>query len=177
MAANVVRRTAGPSSGSRRYAPPVTALVVVFVIVPLLELWVLVQVAHAIGVLPALITLALVSVVGATVVKRQGLGLLRRIRTDLDHHDLPTAHLADGGLLLGAGVLLTVPGFVTDAIGLVLLVPPVRRAMAGALRRHWSRRPAPITATHAGRVTIIDTRTAVGDGDPNTRPPEELPRP
>jgi len=155
----------------------VAALVVVFVIVPLLELWVLVQVAHAIGVLPALVSLALVSVVGATLVKRQGLGLLRRIRTELDQHHLPTEHLADGGLLLGAGVLLTVPGFVTDAVGLVLLVPPVRRVAARLLRRRWSRGTPPMTATYSGRVTIIDTSTAEGDGEPHTRSPEELPRP
>jgi UPF0716 protein FxsA len=149
------------------------ALVVVFVIVPLLELWVLVQVAHAIGVLPALLGLALVSVVGATLVKRQGLGLLRRIRTELDQHHLPTEHLADGGLLLGAGVLLTVPGFVTDAVGLVLLVPPVRRAVAGLLRRRWSRKGRVVTATYTG--AIIDTDTAPGDRP--SPPPQELPRP
>lgn len=153
------------------------ALVVVFVIVPLLELWVLVQVAHAIGVAPALLSLAVVSVAGAWLVKRQGLGLLRRIQTELQQHRMPTEHLADGGLLLGAGVLLTVPGFVTDAVGLVLLVPPVRRLAARVLRRRWSRRPDTIEATYHGRITVIDTSTAVGDGAAHPSPPQELPRP
>jgi UPF0716 protein FxsA len=155
----------------------VAVLVVVFVIVPLVELYVLVQVAHAIGVLPALVTLALVSVCGAALVKHQGIGLLGRIRRELEQHRMPTEHLADGALLLGAGVLLTVPGFVTDAVGLLLLVPPVRRAVAALLRRRWSRRARPIGATYSGRITIIDTETAVGGGEPRPDAPQELPRP
>ena len=150
------------------------ALVVIFVVVPLLELYVLVQVAHAIGVVPALAALALVSVAGAALVKRQGLAALRRIQAELAQHRLPAEQLADGGLLLGAGVLLTVPGFVTDAVGLVLLVPPVRRGVAALLRRRWSRRAAPIAATYG--ATIIDTGTRDRDDRP-PRPPQELPGP
>jgi len=153
---------------------PMGALVVIFVVVPLLELYVLVQVAHAIGVLPALLALALVSVVGAALVKRQGLATLRRIQGELGQHRLPTEHLVDAGLLLGAGVLLTVPGFVTDAVGLALLLPPVRHGVAALLRRRWARRAAPIQVTYGG--TIIDTGTRDRDDRP-PRPPQELPGP
>lgn len=148
-------------------------LVVIFVVVPLLELWTLVQVARAIGAVPALLILAVVSITGAALVKRQGLAVLGRIRGELDGRRMPTEHLADGALLLGAGVLLTVPGFVTDAVGLVLLVPPVRRAVAALLRRRWSRKGRVVTATYHG--AIIDTDTAPGDRP--SPPPQELPRP
>lgn len=150
-------------------------LVVIFIVVPLVELYTLVQVARAIGAVPALVVLAVVSIAGAALVKRQGLAVLGRIRRELDGRRMPTEHLADGALLLGAGVLLTVPGFVTDAVGLVLLVPPVRRAVAALLRRRWTRRGRVVTATYHG--AIIDT----GDvSDPDRRPPsppQELPRP
>ena len=150
------------------------ALIVVFVVVPLIELYVLVQVAHAIGALPALLALAVVSIVGAALVKRQGLAVLGRVRTELEQRRMPTRHLADGALLLGAGVLLTVPGFVTDVVGLALLVPPVRRGVAAALQRRWSHRARPVAVTYNG--AIIDTGTAEPGGPTHTaRPPKELP--
>jgi UPF0716 protein FxsA len=149
------------------------ALVVIFIVIPLLELWTLVQVARAIGAVPALLVLAAVSIAGAALVKRQGLAVLGRIRGELDGRRMPTEHLADGALLLGAGVLLTVPGFVTDAVGLVLLVPPVRRGVASVLRRRWSRQGRVVTATYTG--VIIDTDTSGGDRP--SPPPQEIPRP
>ena len=151
------------------------ALVVVFIVVPLVELWTLVRVARAIGAVPALVILAAVSIAGAALVKRQGIAVLARIRTELANRRPPTEHLADGALLLGAGVLLTVPGFVTDAIGLALLVPPVRRGVAARLRRRWARRGRTVTtATYHG--TIVDAGTAEPD-DRRPPPPQELPRP
>ena len=153
----------------------------VFVVVPLVELYVLVQVAHAIGAAPALTMLAVVSIAGAALVKRQGLTVLARIRAELSRNQLPTDHLADGGLLLGAGVLLTVPGFVTDAVGLALLLPPVRRGVVVLLRRRWSRRAPTITATYHGPIIdagTIDLAAATEPGErPPPPPPQELPGP
>ena len=156
------------------------ALVFIFVVVPLVELYVLVQVAHAIGAVPALAVLAVVSVAGAALVKRQGLAVLARIRAELARNRMPTSQLADGGLLLGAGVLLTVPGFVTDAVGLALLVPPVRRGVAALMRRRWSRRAPTITATYHGAIIDVgatepDVATDIGERPPP--PPQELPGP
>ena len=71
-----------------------------------------------------------ISIVGAWIVKRQGSGTLRRIRAELDAGRVPGAHLVDGGLLLLAGFLLLVPGFITSAFGLLLLLPPVRPWLA-----------------------------------------------
>jgi UPF0716 protein FxsA len=148
----------------------VLALVLLFVVVPLVELYVLAQVSHAIGLLPALIVLLLVSIAGAAVVKRQGLGVLRNVRRSLNDRQLPTEHIAEGALVLLSGAMLVVPGFVTDALGAVLLVPPVRRRLARYARDRYARRGR-LTATYSGRVvegvvvTSVDTHTGDVPGD------------
>jgi UPF0716 protein FxsA len=80
-----------------------------------------------------------VSVVGILVVKALGLGLLERARSEVAAGRIPDGAFADGVLLLAAGLLLAVPGFLTDLVGAVLLARPVRRVVA----RRWQRRPPP----------------------------------
>ena len=115
-------------------------LVLALVVVPLVELAVIIEVGGAIGALDTLGLLLLVSIVGVYVVKRQGLGVLRRIQRERMEGRVPTAALADGALILVAGVLLLAPGFVTDVAAILLLLPPVRAGVRAALRRRWSRR-------------------------------------
>ncbi|MEN3316286.1 MAG: protein FxsA [Acidimicrobiaceae bacterium] len=111
-------------------------LFVVFLVVPVVELAVLIQVGHVIGTWNAIGLLLLVSFGGAWLVKREGLGVLRRFRQQMDAGRVPGRELADGVLILLAGALLLTPGFVTDFFGLLLLVPPVRSAVrAGAVHR------------------------------------------
>ena len=117
--------------------PRLFALVVFVVIV---EVAVVIEVAHRIGALDTVGLLILVSAVGAVVVKAQGIAALRRAITDVERRQVPGAALADGALLAAAGALLLVPGFVTDAFGLLLLCPPVRSAVRRGLRRRWSKR-------------------------------------
>ncbi len=73
-------------------------------------------------------------------VKRQGLGIIRRMRAELDAGRAPAVALVDGLLVLGAGLLLAFPGFVTDAFGLALLVPGVRGGVRRVVRRRFDRR-------------------------------------
>jgi UPF0716 protein FxsA len=117
--------------------PRLFALVVLVVIV---EVAVIIEVAHRIGALDTVGLLILVSAVGAVVVKAQGIAALRRAVTDVERRQVPGAALADGALLAAAGALLLIPGFVTDAFGLLLLCPPVRSAVRRGLRRRWSKR-------------------------------------
>jgi UPF0716 protein FxsA len=114
-------------------------LVALFIVVPLVEIAVIIQVGSWLGVVDTLVLLILISVLGAWLVKRQGVGLLRRIQFELANGRVPGSALVDAALLLVAGVLLLVPGFVTDAIGLLLLLPPVRAAVRSWLRRRWQR--------------------------------------
>lgn len=98
----------------------------VLVAVPVAEIYVIIQVAHAIGVVPAVLALLLISAAGPGLVRRQGLGVWGRARDRVRSGEVPGRELMDGVLLLCAGVLITVPGFITDALGLLLLLPPVR---------------------------------------------------
>ena len=153
--------------GPCRYAGLVTLLVVVFLVVPLTELYVLVRVAHAIGLGAALAVLVSVSVLGGWMVKRQGTSVLRRIREQLALRQLPTSHLAEGGLVLLAGALLLVPGFVTDVFGALLLLPPVRKFVARLLLGRWTRGGRVIKTTYHGPIVDVSTR-------PQSAPPQEL---
>jgi UPF0716 protein FxsA len=104
------------------------------------ELWVIVLVAQAIGVLNTIALLFAVAVVGIWLVKRQGLAVFRRLQVTLSEGRVPHRELVDGFLLLLAGVLLIPPGFITDAIGILLLLPPVRIAVRAMLVRSFRRR-------------------------------------
>jgi UPF0716 protein FxsA len=110
-------------------------LIALFIVIPLIEIAVIIQVGEALGVLNTIGLLLLVSVVGAWLVKRQGLGVLRRIREQQQAGQIPAAAMFDGALVLVAGALLLTPGFVTDAVGLLLLLPPVRAGVRAFLRR------------------------------------------
>jgi UPF0716 protein FxsA len=116
------------------------ALVVLFVLLPVAELAVILQVADGIGVPETIVLLLAVSVVGGWLCKREGLGVLRRIRGSLDRRQLPTRDLADGGLVLLAGALLVTPGFLTDVLGILLLLPPTRAAFRAVLLAGLARR-------------------------------------
>ncbi|MEX2099998.1 MAG: FxsA family protein [Acidimicrobiia bacterium] len=117
-------------------------LVLLFVVVPLAELYVIVQVADWIGILETLVLLFAVSVAGAYLAKREGIAVWRRIVRERQEGKVPAAPLIDGVLILVGGVLLLAPGFVTDVAGILLLLPPTRAAVRAWLRHRW-----------AGRVT------------------------
>ena len=106
------------------------------IVVGVVEITVIIQVGQWIGFLNTVGLLLLVSLVGAWLVKRQGLGVMGRIREQRSAGRIPAADAFDGALILVAGVLLVIPGFVTDALGLVLMAPPVR----AVVRRFVSRR-------------------------------------
>jgi UPF0716 protein FxsA len=96
------------------------------IVVGVIEITVIIQVGQWIGFLNTVGLLFLVSLVGAWLLKRQGLGVMARIREQRSAGRIPATEAFDGALILVAGVLLVIPGFVTDALGLLLLIPPVR---------------------------------------------------
>jgi len=134
---------------------------VLFVVVPIVELYVIVQVAGGIGVLQTLGLLVVVSIVGAWLVKAEGLGLIRRVQLKLASGEMPGKELVDGALILFAGALMLTPGFVTDTFGLVLLLPPTRAvARAAVLRRYAGKLEA--YGVHDG-AKVTDTFFAYRD--------------
>jgi UPF0716 protein FxsA len=121
-------------------------IVALLVIVPLAELAALIVVSQWIGVLPAIALLAVVSLLGLVLVKQQGVGAWRRIRAEIRGGEVPAAAAVDGALVLVAGTLLLVPGFLTDIVGLCLLAPPVRDLIRRFTGRRLSRRVRTIDA-------------------------------
>jgi len=115
-------------------------VVALLVIVPLAELAVMIAVGHWIGVWQAIALLCVVSLVGLTVVKQQGVGAWRRIRAEIRLGQVPATAAIDGALVLFAGVLLLIPGFLTAILGLLLLVPPVRDLIRRLTGRRLTRR-------------------------------------
>jgi UPF0716 protein FxsA len=104
-------------------------------ILPLVEIYVLVLFAHAFGVLNTIALLVVCSVVGVWLARHEGFWVLARIRDSVATGRMPTNDLIDGGLVLVAGLLLIVPGFVTDGVGLLLLFPPTRAVARTLVRR------------------------------------------
>ena len=121
----------------RRWVSP--ALVVAFVGVPLLEIYVLIQVGQVIGAWWTILLLVLASVIGTWLVRREGGRAWRALTSALETGRMPHRELADGALILVGGTLMLTPGFVTDAVGMLLILPltrPVaRRLLAGVVAR------------------------------------------
>jgi len=115
-------------------------LALVFILVPIAELYVIIQVGHVLGVVNTLALLVLISFAGAWLMKHEGLSTWRRAQRQIDAGKVPGAELVDGALILLAGALLLAPGFLTDAVGLLLLLPPVRAAGRAFTRRRLQRR-------------------------------------
>ena len=128
-------------------------LVLAFIIVPLLELAVIIQVGQGLGVLPTIGLLLVVSIVGAWLVKFQGLGVMNRIRRQLAAGQMPTDELVNGVLILVAGALMLTPGFITDAVGLALLFPPSRAIVRRFLAQRF--RASIITGPGSGPDGVI----------------------
>ena len=115
-------------------------LFAIFIGVPFAEIYVLLQVGHVIGILNTLALLILVSMVGAWLAKREGLGVLRRMQDSVNAGRVPGAELIDGFLVLLAAALMITPGFLTDIVGIFLLLPPVRAGVRHSLRRYFVHR-------------------------------------
>jgi UPF0716 protein FxsA len=115
----------------------VLVLALLFLVVPIVELYVIIQVAQAIGVLDTLGLLILDSILGGWLMKREGLGVLRRLQAKLDSGELPSTELVDGFLILFGGALMLTPGFVTDLLGMALLLKPVRAIVRRVLARRF----------------------------------------
>lgn len=109
-------------------------LLLLFLVVPLIEIALFIQVGGLIGLWPTLGIVILTAVAGSWLVRSQGLSELSRLRGSLSDLRDPTEPLAHGAMILFAGALLLTPGFFTDAVGLALLAPPVRRAVLRHLR-------------------------------------------
>ncbi len=115
-------------------------LVLLFVVLPLVEIYVAVQVAHVIGGLDTILLLALMSFAGLWLAKREGFGVWRRMQMTVNEGGMPANELIDTALIFAGGVLMFVPGFITGILGLFLLLPPVRVLARNGLKHRYRNR-------------------------------------
>jgi UPF0716 protein FxsA len=112
-------------------------IVALLVIVPLVEIYLLIQVGQLLGALPTVLLLLTMSVIGGVLLKREGTRTWQAFRTALGRQRLPATEVADGALVIFGGALLLTPGFATDLVGLLCVLPGsrgvVRRVLTGLL--------------------------------------------
>jgi UPF0716 protein FxsA len=137
-----MRRSQRQTTSRVRLGP---ILLVAFIVVPLAEIAVLIQVGGWIGLMPTLALIILTAVIGTVMLRRQGFAVLTRAQRQLEQGVMPVAEVFEGLCLMVAGALLLTPGFITDACGALLLLPRVRallyRRVGHYLERHVVRAP------------------------------------
>ena len=142
---------------------PWAVLAVLFVVVPIVEIYLIVQLGQAVGPWWTILLLIGAGILGSVLVKREGGRAWRALQEALASHRMPATELADGALILIGGTLLLTPGFMSDVVGLFCILPftrPVaRRALAGVVRR----RLVVMTARRPGHTEVI--RGEVVDDD------------
>jgi UPF0716 protein FxsA len=132
---------------------PLVALLALFVVVPLAELYVILKVGDAIGAVPTILLLAADSVLGSILLRTQGRAVWRRFNAVLSEGRMPHRELIDGVLVIFGGAFLITPGFITDVVGVVLLIPPTRTLVRRLVVRRLGRR---VAVNAAGRAEPFD---------------------
>src|SRR5688572_33367698 len=147
---------------------PLLVLLVIFIVVPLAELYVIFKVGEAIGVPLTILLLAADSIIGSLLLKSQGRAVWRRFSETMAAGRIPHREVLDGVMVIFGGAFLITPGFITDVLGLLLLLPPTRFFMRRLVLRALGGRLAIGVATAAttrrrGRFDVEGTATEVRD--------------
>ena len=148
-------------------------LVLLFIVVPIAELYVIIQVGQEIGALPTVAILVADSIVGSILLRSQGRLAWRRFNQAMSSGRVPAREVLDGALVIFGGAFLITPGFLTDVIGLLLLIPPTRAVARRMLVGVFSRRFVVAAVGRAGGRGRGDVEgTAVEVESPPLPPPE-----
>lgn len=128
--------------------------ILILIGIPLIEIYFLIEVGSEIGALRTIGLSVLTALLGTTLVRHQGFGVLMRVREASDRGDVPALEMLDGALLLVAGLFLLLPGFFTDGAGFLLLIPPLRRLL---IRRYVKVAPVSASPTeHQNEPRVIE---------------------
>jgi len=130
---------------------PLLALIALFIVLPLAELYVILKVGDAIGAVWTIALLAADSLLGALLLRSQGRSVWRRFNAALAEGKMPHREVMDGVLVIFGGAFLITPGFITDIIGLLLLLPPTRALIRSRVVRRLGRRVAVSVRSPPGR--------------------------
>ncbi len=137
---------------------PTLIFLLLFVGAPLVELYFLIEVGSVIGALPTILVSIFTAVLGGALVRMQGLSVLMRVQQNLAQGQAPALEIMEGALLMVSGLLLLLPGFITDVFGFLMLIPPVRKAfIIAVLKRSGKLHPAsPADAEKTVHYRIIE---------------------
>ncbi|MFS8183640.1 FxsA family protein [Pseudovibrio denitrificans] len=107
-----------------------------FILLPTIEIYLFIEVGSVIGAIPTILLTVASAAAGTYMLRQQGLSLLMRMRAEMDAGRVPSHEMMHGAMIVFAGLMLLIPGFFTDAIGLLLFIPPVREVIGNYLARH-----------------------------------------
>jgi UPF0716 protein FxsA len=156
---------------------PLLLLVLLFVVVPIAELYVIIQVGQEIGALPTIAILVADSLLGSMLLRSQGRGVWRRFNEGIAAGRPPAREVLDGVLVIFGGAFLITPGFITDVFGVLFLLPPTRALFRRLMLRNVAARmAASATSWGVGRVSGRRvTQPYDVDGTASERDQERLP--
>jgi UPF0716 protein FxsA len=152
---------------------PLLALIAIFVVLPLAELYVILQVGDAIGIVPTLAILVADSLIGTWLLRTQGRAVWRRFNDTIRSGRIPHREVIDGVLVIFGGAFLITPGFITDVVGILLLLPPTRAGIRRIVARRLGRR---VEVARPGRPDFDVDGTATEHTDPEFELPPRTAR-
>jgi UPF0716 protein FxsA len=146
-----------------RHGWPLVLLAVLLIAIPILEVWLLVQVGHEIGLLPTVLILIAQAIIGVLLMRHEGSRAWKALNDAFTQGKVPTGELADAALILVGGVLLMLPGFLTDIIGFVFLLrwtrPVARKTIAFFVARRINRLGIPVMRARLDTENLIEGET------------------
>jgi UPF0716 protein FxsA len=139
---------------------PFLLLVFLFIAVPVAEISVLIRVGSAIGLFNTIVFVIFTAVLGAYLVRQQGFATITKLQAETSAGRVPALQIAEGVALLFAGAVLMTPGFITDAVGFALLVPPLRQALIGWAAKNIFK--GPMAAAHGSSYSAANSQSPNG---------------
>ncbi len=139
-------------------------LLITFILIflmPFLEIFLIIEIGQYFGAMNTIIMILATAILGAVLVRIEGLSTLSRIKSSVQSGELPTIELISGGILIISAVVLLMPGFITDVLGLVLMSPSLRRRVASIIALKFFVRQETNSGADSGKV--IDTEFKVED--------------
>jgi UPF0716 protein FxsA len=157
-----------------RHGWPLALLALLLIAIPILEVWLLVQVGQRLGLLPTVLILIVEAVIGVLLMRHEGSRAWKALNDAFTNGKVPTGELADAALILVGGVLLMLPGFLTDIIGFLFLLrwtrPFARKLIAFFVARRINRLGIPVVRARLDRENLIEGETVETPSTSRRRP-------
>lgn len=131
-------------------------LLLIILVVPLAEIYLLLQVGSFIGAVPTVILVIFTAVLGSFLLRQQGFTTFRRFQESLAKGEVPAYEIVEGPLILLGGLLLLTPGFITDIMGIVCLIPPLRKKVAQYVIEHYMIQTGSFGETVTTKTNVLE---------------------